>query len=202
MKNVLISILKNKKTSLSHYRDATEKLGYLLAAEAAELIPKEVFVFDTPLVETKGIRICSGIAIIPILRSGMALLPSFLRYFSEASVGFIGMKRDELTAVPLNNYQNLPKITSTSRIIILEPMIATGGSITAAIEILLEKGALQENIIVAGVLAAPEGLDFLKKTMPKIQIVVGEVDQCLNASKFIVPGLGDFGDRYFGTEEK
>src|SRR5438128_2640838 len=109
MKNVLISILKNKKTSLSSYRDATEKLGYLLAAEAAELIPKEAFVFNTPLAETQGIRICPGIVIIPILRSGTALLPSFLRYFSEASVGFIGMKRDEQTAVPLNNYQNLPK---------------------------------------------------------------------------------------------
>lgn len=200
MINSLISTLKNRETSLAAYRDATEKLGYLLAADVAELLSKEIVSIQTPLAATQGVRFRKGIVIIPILRSGLALLPSFLRFFTEANVGFIGMKRDEHTAIPTNTYLHLPPIDSKTEIIILEPMIATGGSVAAAIEILLARGALQENIIVASVLGAPEGLEFLKSRLRKIQIVVGHVDIELNESKFILPGLGDFGDRYFGTQ--
>jgi uracil phosphoribosyltransferase len=199
MINSLISILKNRETSLSLYRETTEKLGCLLAAQAAEHLRKEIFTFKTPLEETEGSRFTQDIVIIPILRSGLALLPSFLRYFPGAKVGFVGMKRDEHTALPTNTYQHFPSISKNSEILVLEPMIATGGSISATIDILLNKGAQQENIIVTGVLAAPEGLDSLKKYFPKIRVVVGKVDLGLNSSKFIFPGLGDFGDRYFGT---
>ena len=112
----------------------------------------------------------------------------------------IGVRRDESTAIGFEYYHNLPKIEAEHDVILLDPMIATGGSATIAVRELLARGALEEHIILTSAIAAPEGLQRLGQLFPKLRIVCAQVDQKLNQKKFIVPGLGDFGDRFFGTE--
>lgn len=140
------------------------------------------------------------VTLIPILRSGLALLTAFLKAFPDATVGFVGMKRDEQTAMPMLYYKNIPVIQPNSQVIILDPMLATGGSATAVLKIITEMGVAQEQIIFVSIISAPEGIDKIKREFPEIKVIIGVQDQGLTKDKFIIPGLGDFGDRFFGTE--
>lgn len=199
MKNALIASLRNKDTSQMEFRAACEKLAYLLAIEAAELMDQKSSLIQTPLAETTGTSIKDSVVLVPILRSGLALMPAFMKFYPLATVGIIGMRRDEVTAIAENYYCKLPKIGEQDNIVILEPMLATGGSLSIAIELLLEKNIAEEKIVVVNVIAAPEGYHYLNKKFPKVKFLIAQMDQHLNEKKFIVPGLGDFGDRYFGT---
>lgn len=197
-----MSVLRNKKSTMTEFRAASERLAYALAHNVSQFVELTKTTVTTPLEQPATAHVlASNIVLIPILRSGLALLPTFLYFFPSAKVGFFGMKRDEQTAKAHLYYQKLPPIGKSDQIIILDPMLATGGSATDALTILTKQGIAQERIIFAGVICAPEGLNKLKKDFPKVRPILAVEDRELNAQKYIVPGLGDFGDRYFGTPQ-
>lgn len=196
MKNVFLSILRNKDTTGPEFRHATRQLGFLLAEEAIDHLPQEQFSLETPLGTTTGIRPPENILLIPILRSGLALLPSFLDVYQNAKVGFFGEARDE-NAIAHLYYENLPEITPDTYIIILEPLIATGGTMIVALDRLIELNVPAEKILVCSILTAAEGIEVIQKKYPKVKLIYIDQDNELNSHKFLVPGIGDFGDRYF-----
>lgn len=200
MKNALLTILRNKLTGRHIFRQATEQLSFLLAGEAGDHLIKQKISVETPLQETQGEHLLEKIAIIPILRAGLAMLPAFLKYYPDAAVGFFGMRRDEETKRPHLYYENLPPLTPDYNVVVIDPMIATGGSGALALKKILERGVPDRNIIYVGIIAAPEGIAKLKAQAPGLNIVVAAIDEKLNKDAFIVPGIGDFGDRYFGTD--
>lgn len=189
MKEVLLTILRDKNSSRRDFREATEKLATILALEIAERLVERVRV-ETPVGKAEGSRIAEVPILVPVLRSGLALLPPFLKVFPEALVGFIGLKRDEETFEVHNYYTRLPPLVG--KVVLLEPMVATGNSLLAAINIL---NIDPENILVASVITSKEG--FQRVATTKVTHLVAQIDPTLNSSNFIVPGLGDFGDRYF-----
>lgn len=199
MKKSLLTTLRDKHTSSHGFRHATEQLSHLLAGEAGQHVKTIKTTVSTPLMATEGEKLTEKLVIAPILRAGLAMLPAFLRFFPDASVGFFGMRRDEITKKPHLYYQNLPPLSPDHTVIIIDPMIATGGSGALALNVLQEKGVPSENIIYVGIVAAPEGIKKIQATAPKMQLVVAHIDDTLNNDAFIVPGIGDFGDRYFGT---
>lgn len=201
MKDILITILRDKKTSTAKFRKAADNLATNLANETMHCLEKQKVPIQTPLIKTAGYRIKNKVILVPILRAGLALLPSFLKTFEDAGVGFIGLKRDEKTYEAKLYYKNIPKISPKDNVLILDPMLATGGSLVEAIKILINAGAREEKIFYVGVVSAPEGLANLKKYFPKVQTVIAVHDQKLNKNKYILPGLGDFGDRYFNTQK-
>jgi uracil phosphoribosyltransferase len=198
MKDALVSILRNRQTTQSQFRKAADKLARLMAADSTDLVSHETIEIETPLGPTKGYHSTQKVLIVPILRSGIALLPAFLDVYDDAQVGFIGIKRDEKTAKPYQYYESIPSISFEDAVFILDPMIATGGSAMTAIQQLLSKGAVPSHICLIGIIASMEGLQAIHSAYPEVQIKVVTVDSELNPQKFIVPGLGDFGDRYFG----
>lgn len=200
MKDILLTTLRDKNSTQIAFRDAAEKLALILAAEVSSLLSTEKIQTQTPLEMIHGTHLKNQIALIPILRSGLALLYPFLRFYQAAKIGFIGMRRDEETAHPHMYYYSLPKFGPEDEVIILEPMLATGGSILASLKFLEKNGVSPKKMIVAGIIGAPEGFAFLNKEMPEVKLHILQVDEKLNAKKFIVPGLGDFGDRFFGTD--
>lgn len=200
MKNILITKLRDASTSRSEFRNTAHQLAYLLAAEAGNYLETTTKTIKTPISSTTGVIFKKRIILLPILRSGLILLPAFLYYFPESLVGFVGMKRDEATAKPRLYYQNLPKIESSDQIIILDPMIATGGTAVDTISLLIKQGITSEQILFVGIISAPEGMKIVHTAHPKVTFMVAVQDQGLTSHYFITPGLGDFGDRYFGTE--
>lgn len=198
MLRTLLTVLRDKKTPLKDFRRAADLIADILVQEAAKLLPVQTLKIDTPLGKAEGYSFEEDIILVPILRGGLALLPAFIKMFPEAKVGFAGLRRDETTAVAELYYCQFPNINPDSNIFILDPMIATGGSGYKVIQLLLERGADPKRIYFAGIVAAPEGLDILQKKAPDVKLIILAIDEALNAKKFIVPGLGDFGDRYFG----
>lgn len=182
MEHLSLTTLRNRKATTGVFRNSAHKVALILAKEVSRRTPKE-----------------KKIILVPILRAGLALLPAFIEKFPEARVGFIGLKRDEKTFEPKAYYKNIPKISKNDRVIILDPMLATGGSAVAGARTLLGEGAREENIIFVGVISAPEGLENLQKNFPRIDVIIAAHDKKLNKKGYIVPGLGDFGDRYFGN---
>lgn len=199
MKKSLLTILRDKRTGTAAFRRAAHTVSGLLALETFQYITEQTKPITTPVGKTTGYYPKQHIVLVPVLRAGLALLPAFLHYFEDARVGFVGFKRDETTAEAHEYYRNIPKITSKDIVILLDPMIATGGSSIKATEAILKAGAKQESIIAVFLVSAPEGIAAFKKEFPRIKIVIGTEDERLNSKKYIVPGLGDFGDRYFGT---
>lgn len=199
MKDVLITILRDKATTQGEFRLATDRLAAILANEAGEVLQKKQVTCSTPVGEATGYNLKNSLILLPILRSGLALLPPFMFYFDQAKIGFLGMRRDETTAKPYQYYQQLPTIHEDDDVIILDPMIATGGTCAAAIEVLRRAGVRDEKILTVSIVASKEGREFVKGFAPKVRSIVAAVDPLLNKKKYIIPGLGDFGDRYFGT---
>lgn len=199
MKKPILSLLRDKKTTTEDFRKAADNMGAMLSFEVLGALDKVEYPLETPLMATKGEQIKKKVVLIPILRAGIALLAPFLKLFPESRVGFVGIRRDENTALPSLYYKNIPEITEEDVVIILDPMIATGGSGHLLIELLKSLGVKEEQLLYASVIAAPEGLNTLRKAAPHMKIIAGEVDERLNDKKYILPGLGDFGDRYFGT---
>lgn len=200
MKQSLLTILRDRNTKESDFRRASDRLADLLAAEASLDIPQEPVSIQTPMGSAKGVRMGHNAVLIPILRAGLALLPAFMRVFDTAKVGFFGIRRNEGTAVPHQYYEKLPSFEKKDYILMLDPMIATGGSALLALNRLVELGAVPSQISLTGVLAAKEGLEAIRKRYPQVKLRVVAEDPELNAQKFIIPGLGDFGDRYFANK--
>lgn len=177
----LIAILRNRKTPMVEFKRISNQLAAIIAGE----IKKEFSTSD-------------GIVLVPILRAGMALLTFFMHAFESARVGFIGIYRDE-KAKPHLYYENLPTLSPSDQVIILDPMVATGGSTLVTIDKLLSAGASPSHITVVGMIGAPEGKEAILSAYPEINLRLAILDDKLNDRKYIVPGLGDFGDRFFGT---
>lgn len=199
MEKVLLTILRDKKTTMPEFRNAAEKLALILAGKVFDYLEKKRINVQTPIAKFYGYKIKNNIVLIPILRAALSLLPAFLKFFENAKVGFIGLKRDEKTAIAKLYYKNLPKISKNDDVMILDPMIATGGSGVDAIKILKKNRVREEKIIFVAVISAKPGVDNIRKKFPKIKIICVQEDKRLNDKKYIIPGLGDFGDRFFGT---
>ena len=193
-----LTYLRDKNTPSSTFRVILRRLTSLMAFEITkdlELLVKEV---ETPLEVTQGYVLKSEVVLVPILRAGLGMVDPFLELIPEARVGRIGLYRDEETLKPVDYYFKLPKNLDKSIVIVLDPMLATGGSICAAISYLKAKGA--SRIKVVSLIAAPEGINKLTTEHPDVQIYIAVLDRQLNQRGFILPGLGDAGDRVFGTE--
>ncbi|MCX7833249.1 MAG: uracil phosphoribosyltransferase [Ignavibacteria bacterium] len=199
----LLSHLRNKRTNYYNFRQSLDRLSYVLAVYLYSSLNKKEINLKTPLSPAKGVIITNKVVLVPILRAGVGLLKGFLDLFPEAIVSHIGIYREETTLKPVRYYFKYPRIKNKKSIynIVLDPMIATGGSMIDTIQQLKNRGL--KNIFVASLLCAPEGIKALSKAFPekdfKIRIFTFSVDKNLNNKGYIVPGLGDAGDRYFGT---
>ena len=173
------------------------RISLLLAAEATRDVPSDAVTVQTPLGPAGGRRVAAGVVVVPVLRAGLGMLDAVLELLPNARVGHIGLQRDEMTAVASQYYSKLPPDLKGSFVLIIDPMLATGGSAVAALDLLKLAGATEIRMIC--IVAAPEGIALVERQHPNVHIFTPAVDQGLNAHKFIVPGLGDFGDRLYGT---
>jgi uracil phosphoribosyltransferase len=180
------------------FRQELERIGVLLIAEATRHLPTHPVRVTTPLVETDGAALSSQPIVVPVLRAGLGFLHAAQELLPNADVGFIGVARDETTFQPKQYVNKLPETLAGRQCIVLDPMLATGGSLAHTCQLLLERGATG-TIIVVCVLAAPEGIAVLEQAGLDLDIYTAAVDERLNEHAFIVPGLGDAGDRQFGS---
>lgn len=192
-----ISKLRDLNSDISTFRSAMDRLGGILAYHALQGVPGEEIEVNTPLETTKGLKINEPVHVIPILRAGLSLVQGLLHFIPDARVGHVGVYRDHSTHEPVNYYDNLPKDIDRGLCIVVDPMLATGGSASHALHYLKENGA--KNIVFACVIAAPEGVEKVHDQHPDIPIITTKLDRELNDQAYILPGLGDAGDRYFGT---
>lgn len=195
-----LSILRNKDTGAKDFRDLVEEISTLMAYEATRRLPVEEIEIETPLKKTKGKSIQGKpIAIIPILRAGLGMINGIIRLIPNAKIGHIGIYRDHNTLKPVDYYCKLPEDLKEREILLLDPMLATGGSASASIEFLKAHGADPSNIKFLCVVSCPEGIEVLQKCDKRVQIITASIDEKLNKKGYILPGLGDAGDRLFGT---
>lgn len=194
-----ISLLRDRESSTNKFRQLVEEIAMLEAYEALKDLPLKDVEVETPL-ETCMTPMIDGLklAIIPVLRAGLGMVPGIEALVPSARIGHIGMYRDEKTHKPVTYFCNLPQNIDKRISIIVDPMLATGGSAVDAVSMLKEKGAVKIKFVC--ILAAPEGLEKLATEHPDVQIYVGQLDRCLNKDAYICPGLGDAGDRIFGTK--
>jgi uracil phosphoribosyltransferase len=194
-----ISILRDKNTGTNEFRALVGEIAMLMGYEALNDLPTEEVQVETPL-ETCMTEMISGrkLAIVPILRAGLGMVDGILNLVPASKVGHIGLYRDETTHTPVEYYCKLPNPIEERTIVVTDPMLATGGSAIDAISQIKAHGG--KKIKFMCIIAAPEGLNALEKAHPDIQIYVGHLDRQLNADAYICPGLGDAGDRIFGTK--
>lgn len=194
-----ISLLRSKNTSTNAFRTLVSEIAMLMTFEALSDLPTEMVEVETPLEVCKTPMITGRkLAIVPVLRAGLGMVDGMLKLLPSARVGHIGLYRDEETHEPHSYYCKLPNPIEERLIVITDPMLATGGSAEAAIDFVKQKGG--KNIKFLCIIAAPEGLERLHKAHPDVQIYVGMLDRELNENAYILPGLGDAGDRIFGTK--
>ena len=194
-----ISILRNKETGTNEFRNIVGEIAMFVGYEALRGLELEDVPVETPL-ETAMCPTIAGKkpAVIPILRAGLGMVDGILKLMPTAKIGHIGLYRDEETFEPKEYYCKLPTNIDQRKIFVVDPMLATGGSAIAAIDFIKQHGG--KDISFLCVIAAPEGLEKLHKAHPDIKIYVGNLDRCLNERAYILPGLGDAGDRIFGTK--
>jgi uracil phosphoribosyltransferase len=196
VENSLVA-LRNVKTGTDDFRRHGRLLTLILAFHVLRDLPTRQISVETPLEETSGWVIDRNVIFVPVLRAGLAMLDAMSDFVPGSKVGFVGLERDEQTAIAHSYYQKLPAQLADAETIILDPMLATGGSALATVELLKKNRA--GSIRLACIVAAPEGIRLLQERHPDVAIYAAVVDRELNERKFILPGLGDFGDRYFGT---
>jgi len=189
--------LRNKHTSPEAFRRAATRISVLLAADALRDVPTTDLTVETPLGPAPGRRIRGDVVVVPVLRAGLGMLDAVLDLVPAARVGHLGLQRDETTAVASQYYAKLPGGLAASFVLMIDPMLATGGSAVSGLERLVEAGA--RSIRIACIVAAPEGIALVNSRFPDVHIYTPVVDRALNDHKFILPGLGDFGDRLYGT---
>ena len=193
-----LALLRDVKTPGSLFRKVIEELGLMLAVEATRHLPTEPVAVETPLERTQGRRLTSlDPVLVPVLRAGLGLLQPFLQLLPTAKVGHLGLYRDHDSLVPVPYYRNFPPLLDQRFVFVLDPMLATGGSASEAVRQLKSAGA--RNITLCSVIAAPEGIKRLQADHPDLHLVIAAVDRQLNEKAYILPGLGDAGDRLFGT---
>ena len=189
--------LRDRRTPPDQFRRAATRISVLLAAEALREVPATAVTVETPIGPADGRRLGPDIVVVPVLRAGLGMLDAVLDLVPSARVGHIGLQRDEMTAVASQYYSKLPASLRGSFVLMIDPMLATGGSAVAALDLLRDAGASGVRIVC--IVAAPEGIATVQQHYPDVSIYTPAVDQGLNEHKYIVPGLGDFGDRLYGT---
>lgn len=192
-----VTILRNKETGSAEFREALKRISFSLAIEISKKFNLKRIEVETPLEKTEGYLLEKPIVLVPVLRAGLSLIGSFLEMIPEAKVGHIGLQRDEVTLKPIDYYYKAPSKLNESITIVLDPMLATGGSAVASFNSLKEKGA--NDCVLACLIAAPEGIQKMNECHPDIPIFTAALDRKLNEVGYILPGLGDAGDRTFGT---
>ncbi len=192
----LLTVLRDRETEPPQFRQIAERLGYLLVAEALSDMTVDDVEIVTPLEPTIGRQLHRPVVAVAVLRAGLGLLQSVLTLVPDAAIGFAGVQRNEETAEPMEYYTKFPTLEG-ARVMILEPMLATGGSLSWAIDKVKENGA--RDIVACCVVAAPSGVDVIQSAHPDVRIVAAALDRELNPNFYIAPGLGDMGDRLFGT---
>ncbi|TWT42550.1 Uracil phosphoribosyltransferase [Botrimarina hoheduenensis] len=195
-----LSRLREATTRPEEFRSLVRRVATLLAYEATKDLAVEATRVTTPLTETAGCKLAERIGLVPILRAGLGMVEPVLDLIPSAEVWHLGLYRDEATAEPVEYYSKLPPGRPVDTALVVDPMLATGGSVMAAVETLYAWGV--QRIKVLSVLAAQQGIDDFAARFPDVQIFVCRIDPELNANKFIVPGLGDAGDRIFNTPQR
>ena len=194
-----VSMMRDINTTSKDFRELAKEVAMLMAFEVTRDLPLEEVEIETPICKTKQ-RMLKGmdLAIVPILRAGLGFVDGMLELVPAAKVGHVGMYRDPETHMPVEYYCKLPEDIDKRRVIVVDPMLATGGSAVDAINNIKSKGG--KDISFMCLIAAPEGIETLSKAHPDVNIFIAQQDECLNENKYIVPGLGDAGDRLFGTK--
>ncbi len=194
-----LSILRNKDTGVKEFREIVGEIAALMCYEATRNLPTEEREVETPIATAK-VKMLSGkkLAIVPILRAGLGMVDTIIDLVPSAKVGHIGLFRDPETHEPVKYYCKMPPDISERQVFVVDPMLATGGSAADAITFIKEYGC--KSITLMNIIAAPEGIKKVQETHPDVDIFVAAVDPCLNEHAYIVPGLGDAGDRIFGTK--
>jgi uracil phosphoribosyltransferase len=192
-----LTILRDKKTNPLEFRNAIKRISSVLITAVTKNFELKEIKVQTPLERTMGYKLNHEVVIVPILRAGLTLVEPFLEMIPDARVGHIGLYRDEETLKPVDYYLKLPKNIKKAKVLIIDPMLATGGSATAAISFLKKRGA--KDITLICLVAAPEGVNKVSTEHKDVKIFAVSLDRTLNSRGYILPGLGDAGDRTFGT---
>jgi uracil phosphoribosyltransferase len=193
----IITHLRDRTTKPATFRTLAYQITLMLAIDATRDLETEMKTVDTPLESATGrVLTHQPIVVVAILRSGVSMVQPFLDVFPDVSVGYVGLERDHETAVARNYYCKLPPLKGR-RVLVVDPMLATGGSASQAIDVVKQNGGVAPRLVC--IIAAPEGVAEVSKHHPDATIHVGVLDRALNARKYILPGLGDFGDRLYGT---
>jgi uracil phosphoribosyltransferase len=192
-----LSLLRDRHTEPKKFRELVRELSWLLGYEAMADLETESYAIETPIEPMDGLRLGTKVGLVPVLRAGLGMVEAMLELMPMAEVWHIGLYRDERTLKPVEYYNKLPDAATVQVCLILDPMLATGGSSAATVDLLKAWGAAR--IKQVSLIAAPEGIDTLTRAHPDVEIHVGAVDRQLNERGYIMPGLGDAGDRQFGT---
>ena len=192
-----LAIIRDVETGHKRFRELATEITQFVCYEALKQLKTREVKVQTPVAEANCRKIDSDIVVVPILRAGVGMLDGILDLLPTARVGFVGLYRDEETAQPVSYYDRLPPQTRGGTCIVIDPMLATGGSTNAAIDLLKQSGAT--DIVVVCIVTCPEGLAAVEEQHPDVTVYTAAVDERLNERKYIVPGLGDAGDRLFGT---
>ena len=193
-----LAIIRNEKTNTKDFRETVSEIANLMAYEATRDLPVKEVEVQTPIAVSKTTMIDGDIVIVPILRAGLGMVEGIQRLIPQSKVGYIGLARNEETLQPELYYAKFPTNIAEATVFVVDPMLATGGSCAKAIEIIKSKGA--KNIIYMGIVGVDEGINKVRKQHPDVDIFLAAKDEKLNEKGYIVPGLGDCGDRLFGTK--
>ena len=192
-----LTIMRDKNTSVKDFRECAHEIGLLLGYEATKEMELEDFEIETPITKMTGKKMKRQIALVPILRAGLGMVDALMDIIPAAKIGHIGLYRNEETLEPVEYYCKLPTDVADRQVLVLDPMLATGGSAIDAISMIKKRNVTRIKFVC--IIAAPAGIEALRKAHPDVDIYCGAVDEKLNENGYIVPGLGDAGDRLFGT---
>lgn len=194
-----LTVLRDQATRTEAFRRHADIVSKVLLMEATKQMKLKDKPITTPLSPYVGKELADDVIVVPVLRAGLAMLFALQEILPKAAVGFIGLERDEKTAIAREYYKKIPRILSSNIVFVVDPMLATGGSMDDTIDAVKQRGATR--IISVSIVAAPEGVRRVEKHHPDVPVITAALDEKLNDTAYIVPGLGDFGDRYFGTEQ-
>lgn len=196
--NHKLTIARDERTNMRDFRAVINEIGGLMAYEITRDMPENEVIVKTPICETIGKVLAKDIVIVPILRAGIGMVDGIHSLIPNAKIGHVGLYRDEETLEPHEYYAKFPKEMPESQVLLVDPMVATGGSVIMAIDAIKKRGA--KNIKLVGLVGAPEGIQKIQEKHPDVDIYLAALDEKLNEIGYIVPGLGDCGDRLFGTK--
>ncbi|MBL6839087.1 MAG: uracil phosphoribosyltransferase [Puniceicoccaceae bacterium] len=192
-----LTILRDRRTGAAEFRRCCKGITEVIMVEAAKQLSLDFVEVETPLELTNGAQLSTGVVFVPILRAGLGMLDPAMGIIPGSSVGYIGLERDEATAVASCYYAKMPDLSTSSQVFVLDPMLATGGSAAQCVKQIKAHGA--KHVTMVCIISAPEGIAAFEAAHPDVPIIAGKIDRALNDQKYILPGLGDFGDRLFNT---